>query len=440
MTNKQKSINSTSLFDTLLVVLILCLQFASQTATAGWSQFQGNAQHTGFVESDLRATSLKPLWTIDAPPYSAQPGDRSVAIVDGDVYATILSGYGFSGPYILNRIDGNDGKIKWQIPISAYSHSGVSAPSVDGGVVYVHHWGHSSNPSSPSELPSLMGFDANDGSQLFVTPHSGQWESGSRPTIAGDRVFAAGGYYGGLDSYHLDGNHQWFHQVNQQYGWIPAADDEKVYVYMGEASASPGPGTGSLYIVDRDSGARTSTILHPQSGGSFYGASQSVVLGGMDDAFAQTYSSNFSNILVRFNISNNDISWQLSSNFSGVPAVGNGMVFIPDGSRLRVLDQATGNDLWNWQGGSVFGNVVLTDNYAFVTAGSSVHAIDITTHQSVWNSSGITGSIALENQLLVISNPNGVYAFSVPEPGALHLMMISICGLALSRTKTESHR
>jgi len=410
------------------VFTTVCL-FAMTTspALAEWSQFQGDAGHTGYAAGSINAPSLIPLWSIDAPDYSARPGDRSVAIVDGKVYATMLDGYGARGPYLLSSFNGQDGSLLWQQAVPANSHSGVSAPTIAGDRVYVHHWGHSgsSGSSFPEDYPALVGFDADTGDQLFWTIHSGQWNSGSRPTVLGDQVFAAGGYYGGLDAYSLDGDPLWFHKVNQQYGWIPAADDDNVYVYMGEASASPGPSTGSLFVIDRVTGQRRSTILHPTSDGTMYGQLQSVMLGGRDDALALTFNDHSarddSRTLVSFDISGESILWERQGEFSGNPAVANGIIAIPDEDVLRFLDQNTGTDLWTWSGGSVEGNVVLTDDYAFVNASDAVHAIDLQTQQSVWSVDGLTGNLALDDGLLVVSNPEGVYAYAetssfTPEP------------------------
>jgi hypothetical protein len=413
----------------------------ASTATAEWTQFQANAQHTGYANSWIDATALTPAWSFSAPPYSAGPGDRSVAIVGGDVYASMLEGYGPSGVYNVGRYNGTTGALRWSAVIQSSAHAGVSAPSVAGDRVYVHHWGHSgsSGSSFPDDYPALVGLNRDTGVQELWTTHSGQSSSGSRPTIEGDSVFAAGGYHGGLDAYELNGTHRWFHNVNQQYGWVPAADGDNVYVYMGEASASPGPGTGTLFVVDRATGARRATILHPRSEGTFHGELQSVVLGGRDDAFALTYNAHpaalDSRTLVSFDLLEEDVAWEVDGQFNGNPAVAGGKLVVPDGNLLRVLEQDSGATLWTWSASDrVFGNVVLTNRYAFVNAAGSVHAIDLASHTSVWSSDGVTGSIALEDGLLVISNPSGIYAYTapVPEPSTWALCLIGFGCFAFS--------
>ncbi len=411
---------------------VCAFAMTTSPALAQWSQFQGDAGHTGYAAESINAPSLIPLWFIDAPDHSAGLRERGVAIVDGMVYATMLNGSLSRGSYLLSAFNGQDGSLLWQQAIPGSSGRGVSAPTVAEDRVYVHHWGHSdsSGSSFPEDYPALVGFDAKTGNQLFWTTHPGQWSSGSRPTVLGDQVFAAGGYYGGVDAYSLNGVPLWFQEIDQQDNWIPAADDDNVYVYMGEAYArsDPDPDGGFLFVIDRVTGQRRSTILHPTSSGNIGYTDeelQNVMLGGRGDALALTLNEDGSNILVSFDISGESILWERNGVFSGIPAVANGIIAIPDGDVLRFLDQNTGHDLWTWSGGSVFGNVVLTDDYAFVNASNAVHAINLQTQQSVWSIDGLTGNLALDNGLLVVSNPKGVYAYAeassstpkpVPEP------------------------
>jgi len=381
-----------------------------------WTQFQGNAAHTGYVPGTFDPHVFTELWSVDAPPYSAGPGDRAVAIDRSQVYATMLEGYGFEGPYHVLGLDLRTGQEHWRNSITANSHSGVSAPTVHGKRVYVHHWGHSGSSGStyPDDYPMLIGLDAIDGDTLFQTTHSGQWSSGSRPTTMGDQVFAAGGYYGGLDAYDGEtGANTWFTKVPQQYGWIPAADETHVYVYMGYASASPGPSPGRLYAVHREQGGIDYEVLHPESYHTFYGTLQNVALGELGDAFSLTRSASYDTLLASFDLESRSIRWQLNGDFTGTMAVGNGVIAIPNGNQLTFIEQATGNPLWSWQAGiDVTGNVVLTDNLAFVSAGGSVHAVDLLRRESVW-SAPVSGDLALAHGVLVVSNPSGVTAFQV---------------------------
>ena len=378
-----------------------------------WEQFQGDAGNTGYVPTSLHAPLLKSLW-------SKEEGNRGVAILGDDVFATVLSPEGtFSrGPYLLSRFDGETGSLLWQTKIRLNTSGDISSPVVAGDTVYVHRSGHSSG-LDPTKYPALLGFDINTGEKRFATTHSGQWHNGGRPTVIGDQLFAEGGYYGGLNAYGLGGESQWFHHLNLQSGWIPAADENNVYVYMGEASASPGPPISSLYVVDRETGKRTATILHPSSDRALWGYLQNVILGGQQDAFAVTASTTRDGqrgrILVRFDLEAEQVSWEVVGNFSGNAALANGIIAIPDGDRLRVLDQETGEDLWSWSNGTeVSGNVILTEDYAFVNTEAGVNAIHLKGQQSVW-SVEITGTLSLDDDLLVIANGEGIHAYQAEE-------------------------
>jgi putative pyrroloquinoline-quinone binding quinoprotein len=414
------------------VVALSVIIFSTSTSLADWSQFQGGASHNGYVSEPIDAPNLKFTWFVDAPDYSAGPGDRSVAIVGGKVYATMLQGYGFSGPYLVRQIDGKTGHIDWTTPIPANSHDGVSAPSVANGIVYVHHWGHSgsSGSSYPVDYPALVGINVRTGAQLFWTTHSGQWSSGSRPTVYGNSVYAAGGYYGGIDKYSLSGGHLWSGDVNQQYGWIPAADVEHVYVYMGSASASPGPQTGSLYLIDPFTGSKSATILNPNSSGSLRSELQSVVLGNHGDAFALTRNSlpgPGAYSLVCFDVDGKSIRWEKEGYFGGVPSVANDIVAVSNETQLSFFDELTGANLWSWtDGGNITGNVILTDRYAFVNSSNSVHAIDLQTRSSAWSTIGVSGNLALSNGLLIVSNPTGVFAYAVSEPTTFFSVVLAV--------------
>ena len=152
------------------------------------------------------------------------------------------------------------------------------------------------------------------GSVVFATTYSAQWGAGSRPTATDGQVFVPGGYYGGLNSYNaLTGANQWLATVNQQYGWIPAADTSRVYVYMGSASASPGPYTGTLYAFDRSTGHSAFTIQNPDDKFTLYNGT--VFLGGQNDAITLTNGS-AGLTLVSFDLNQQNIRWRSAGNYS----------------------------------------------------------------------------------------------------------------------------
>jgi hypothetical protein len=419
-------------------VFSLLVVFAND-AVAEWNQFQGDSAHTGYVAWNYNTGRLAPAWT--------HPLERiadNVVIVGSSLFVTQRE-FGVEGTGTISRIDTVSGHAVWSTDLRYRSPDRISAPAVQGDTVYVHRFGHSSSPASspPEEKPALVGLDVADGSVRFVTPHSGQWSSGSRPTVDGGAVFTAGGYFGGLDAYGLNGVSLWAAKVNQQYGWIPAADDQHVYTYMGSAGFSPGPSVGQLYIADRRTGSLTS-IAHPRSTSTRSGGSDdgSVMLDGLGNAYALSGVRGGST-LVSFDIGSSSINWEADGAWLDNPSIANGLIALPERRSVVFLDAVTGSRLWAWDHTSnIVGSVLLTDGAAFVNSSSGVFGIDLYSQEVFWHTP-VSGRLAASNGSLFITNGTGIYAYSVvPEPasGALFLSVVLSAWLMSKGTFRHSIR
>jgi hypothetical protein len=302
--------------------------------------------------------------------------------------------------------------------------------------VYVHQWGHSGiSGGSASQYPYVTGLNESSGAIAFATSHSGQWSSGSRPTVAGSQVFAAGGYYGGLDAYNgIAGGIQWFAKVNQQYGWIPAADSERVYVYMGSASASPGPPIGTFYAFNRSNGGQAFTILNTDDQFTRYNGT--VFVGDQNDAFA--FSRGQGGLkLVSFDLLNRTVRWRVAGNFSGALAIDDGIIFAANGIELTLFDEATGNKLDSWfapPGEALQRNLLVTENLIFLGTAEGTYGLDRSSLEIVWQSD-LTGDLAFGEDMLFISTTSAIYAFAVPEPGSSCLVLATVSLIAFHRRR-----
>ena len=407
------------MFKTHILVVIVIISTIATEGVADWSQFQGDAGHTAYVCGYFDASNFHKTWSLPLTQ------SLDIASQDGYLYVTQVGGSS-QGTATVSRVDRFTGAVEWSTSLPYHSSRGVSPPAIQGETLYVHRWGHSGSSGStqPKDKPSLVGIDADTGTQLFSTQHSGQWSSGSRPTIEGDTVFAAGGYYGGMDAYNLEGTNKWFARVNQQYGWIPAADADNAYVYMGEASSSPGPSVGQLYIVDRLTGNRSS-IAHHRSTGTLSRSSDngSVMLDGLGNAYAlsRVYGGN---TLVSFDIDVGAINWEADGSWDNNPAIANGIIAIPEDQSVVFLDATTGTRQWSWEHSSdVNGSIILTDNVAFAGTETGVYAIDLDSRTAIWNTP-IEGHLAAVDGMLYITNDTGIFAFSaIPEPSCFVLVM-----------------
>ena len=166
---------------------------AAATATS-WTQFQGNAGHTGYIPITVPQSAIQPLWTESSTALgqsSLVPG----AATDGQyVYMTGITGSG--GIDQVLALNPSTGNKSWST--SFVANDSLSAPTTGNGMVYVDQTGES---AIPSESPYVYGLTSATGSVVFATTYSAQWGAGSRPTVTGNQVFVPGGYYGGLNSY-----------------------------------------------------------------------------------------------------------------------------------------------------------------------------------------------------------------------------------------------
>lgn len=390
-----------------------------------WTQYQGDAAHSGHVPVTVTASAIQPLWTVTAQAL-AQSMFAPGAVTDAaHVYIT---GLGTAQDQVL-ALDSGTGSKTWSTSFVPYSGS-LSEPSIGNGMVYVHQWGHSGiSGGNPSQYPYVSGMNATTGNLVFATSHSGQWDSGSRPTVAGNQVFAAGGYYGGLDAYDAtSGARQWFAEVNQQYGWIPAANDGLVCVYMGSASASPGPQNGTFYAFDRRTGASAFKIVNLDDQFTMFDGTVSI--GDQNDAITLTHGSK-GQTLVSFDLAQHSVRWRSAANYSGALAIDNGSIFANNGIELDVLNESTGQKTGSWfapAGHYLKGNLLVTNNLIFAQTDVSTYAIDRNTLAPVWSTDRI-GDLALGDGLLLISSSTSLSAYSVPEPSSLVLLGTVISGL-----------
>jgi hypothetical protein len=447
-----------------IAMLILALGLNAQmTARAQWSQYQGDAAHTGFVAETIPDESLAKGWE-KIFPYSQTEPDfiSSLAVSDQGVFTVVQDGReagdgGYYGIFDLTSFNRVTGQEEWQTPIYSFAGS-VSAPSVSGNIVYVHDFGDSDiSGGTPRQYPRLVGVNASTGQIQFATTHEGQGDSGSRPTVLGNQVVALGGYFGGMDSYDAStGTHQWFTAFPQQYGFIPAMDQQHVYVYYGSIGGSPLFGT--LYVLDRSSGEIDYTIQIPSDRYST-GTISSVALGGQDDALiinSTSYNvdegSDGRNQLTSFDLQHHTIKWsQTLGAFSGLTAlaVANGEIAVSLLHSLQMMDEATGSDLWTWTAPSnatLYSNIVLTNNLAFVASQDTVFGIDRASGQLEW--SAFLGrdnnyfsyyNLSYFDGTLYVSGADHLFTFNtVPEPSGVLLwstVIVALFGYSVLRRR-----
>ena len=388
-----------------------------------WNQFQGDGAHDGSVSISVAPASLQLSWTITASSLGAVSLAPTVVGDGSNLYFTALGpSTGLTATDQVYAANQSTGGVVWSYTrlASLSSYGGTaSAPSLMGNNVYVQFAGHSAVNGVP--LPTMVGINATTGQQSFATTYSAQWGYPNQPTVQGASVFGQAGYNAGMQGYNaVTGSTLWNTSLPIQNWYVPAADASNLYVYMGYASPSMGPAVGTLYAINQATGAIAYTIKN--LGDTGYSPSTSnaknVVLGAQNDALVASIESN-KTYIVSFDLVHQSIRWQTQVNATGAMAVANGVVYVPSGNDIYLLNETTGSQIGVMQapaGQNLAYNVIVTDNLIFAASATNTFAFDLLTGTEVWSTNS-GGMLAWNGNSLVIDSGSQITAIaSVPEP------------------------
>ena len=383
---------------------VICVPSGS-VHTDAWPMYQANAQHTGYLPLSLSPEQAHLLWQRELGSAHAL---NPVAAADGRVFATVQ--VYFDDIPTLFALDAQTGATIWSKSFgSVFS---VNPPSTAYGSVYVQTGDHATDTW-------LWAFDAATGAQVFKTPHAAQWERYYAPTIYDGKAYVDGGSYGGMYGFDaFSGRQEWFATLPQYDQWTPAISGDLAHAYVGEYS----PG---LYTLDRHTGRLVSVIADPSFEWNGWSMNLAPVVGGAGDVFAIHDGR-----LICFDVSLGAIRWELARTFVGQVSEARGKLYAIDGTRLVVLDEGTGNELWSWQApdGALAGPVVVTDTHLVVSSATSVHVVSLDKRESVW-SYPVVGQIAIaDGNLYVASSDGTLTAIAMPTSAAASLEGLEITG------------
>jgi hypothetical protein len=412
-----------------VAILVITLTTHARAANvAVWTQYQGNAGHTGYVPGNGLPASTAPTWSFETVRFfDPTPALQFAPGVASDGKNVFLSWVGQSeGVNGMNALDIETGAEQWEWIFVGNDSETVSQPAYSNGKVYVHRWGHSSSCGvTCHDKPRLLGIDASTGMQLFDKVHSGQWSSGGAPAAEGGNVFVAGGYYGGLDNYNgTTGAIVWFAGMPQTYGWVPAADSNHVYTSFG----------GDLTVVNRATGT-SRNLIAPHGAGSY----ADPVVAGPNEVYAAS-----SRTVTQFDPINGYPTWDYQRT-SGVVrqglALGPTSLYVNFDNVLVALSRSTGQELWTLPvpSGRFMRNLVLTDTHLFVGSETETFAFNLESRQLDW-SAPYSGTVAISGNHLFISNSQVLHAFAlqnaIPEPTALVHFVVGVAVLTYCRRRS----
>jgi len=339
----------------------------------------------------------------------------------------VLASQARGGLFVL---DASTGKEQWTTTFgSAYS---VNPPAYANGIVYIQT---GKGLPAPPNSPYLYAFNASNGSPVFCSSYSAQWQSYLAPTPYAGNVYVGGGYYGGMYSFNgTSGQSKWFGNVPMYDMWTPAVDGTYAYTYTGSGDITPIKGV--FRVLNLSTGATVASVVDPVFQWTGYSMNSAVVLGTNHDAFTINGGR-----LVCWDTTidathSPHIAWSETGNYAGQPTLANGVIYTRSGTTLDALDELTGTLLWQWSplgGGALTGTMIATESDLFVQTGATTYAVDLTSHQTVW-SHQITGPLTLSEGELYVAGSNGTLtAFAVPEPSSFVLLGIvaislMVCG------------
>ena len=354
------------------------LSFASVT---DWETHQRDAAHRGYVPIWLNPARFVKVWEWSRAPDDPIGGINAVVTANGKVYVTKDVWYGEGVLYALSEVDGTE---VWKVSFGQVQD--LNPPAVSDGRVYTS--------ITAGQDTALWAFDANTGAYLYKSPFESQTQRVLAPTVYGDHVYIAGGYYGGT-TYSFsatDGSREWIHNAGDDDMFTPAVDDTYVIRHTGSALALIDPATGTqVAMIDDPFGSSTGYSYH---GAPVIGGRQNV-FSFAGDAFSGRASSNVEQyeqrVLSSFDTDAKSYEWSTYSAYLTVPAVAGGVIYAGGNSPLSfdAIDEVTGQVLWNWapsgNGDTSFHrNVVVTRNLVFVSTDVAVYALDLATRTPVW--------------------------------------------------------
>ena len=382
-----------------------------------WGNYQADPAHTGHMPVSLNPADFALRWSV---PVGSSHSLNPVTAAEGLVFVT--KRIYFDEVDTAFALNAETGAIVWSKNFGDI-HS-VNPPAYAYGNVYFQTGNHDNDSY-------LRAYNAQSGEFVFRSPYSAQWDRYYAPTIKDGKVYVGGGYYGGMyrfDAY--SGQQNWWTDLNGYDQWTPAVDHKYAYAYIGRSSGSVS--SAGLHVVNRDTGAEVSFIEDTDFDWYGWSMNQAPVIGNNDNVLVIQDSR-----LVSFDLSTEQIGWQLSRSFTGQPSVANGVVYALDSGALTAWDEATGAFLWGWEapgGANLTGTFIVTDSHIFTRSSSMTYAVDLATHDDVW-SYAQGGNLTLSEDVLYITGSAGhLTAISVPEPGSM-LLMLGAAGVLVLRRR-----
>jgi hypothetical protein len=366
-------------------ITVLPRPTANWSNATDWTTYQGNSRHSGYAAVTVDPVVFTEKWVSTV----VTSGGLNAPTTGGGKLYVSTNAY-FGGQQLI-ALDPTDGSRRWQRDFGAIF--GINQPLYDNGVLYITSGGHQDT--------YLWAIRESDGSLKYQTPFGNQWSRWKAPVVAGSTVVTAGGYYGGMYGFDLATGAQTFFRAGVQVdGWAPVAAPDGSVFRTGGGLIRVNPLDGTVAATNND--PRFSPVVTP-------------VVGDANELLAIV-----SNRLMSVDLTSLQVNWDQSGSFTGMPVVGNGVVYGLSGTVVAARRESDGALLWSWQPPSPFTtpvlagtqSIALTNNLLIVSLASDFSgsvpgatiAIDLDSRLTVW-SYPLAGDVAIskEGMLYIVS-------------------------------------
>lgn len=381
---------------------------SASASISGWTQRGGDAGHSGYVGGAIDPSKITHAWTatFNTPPGGTAIWGMSAVATDGEnVYRTARNGPQRGIDFQIVAFDLHTGLEKWAIPLTSDASEGIGEPTLTNGKVWVNRAGHSSN-TGKGMGPILYALDSTDGQVLSATGYSAQWGENDRPVTDGSIVVAEAGYYGGMSAYDAsDGSVVWHKSSNASSNPYPTLTDDYIFARGNK-------------VYSRDSGNSIAAITHA----TLRNLSSPTL--SPDGPLIYTAYEGF----VVYDPKTLGFLWEMTLESRPVAvAAGNGRIVVATEHWVRSYDATTGALQTTYQ--SVYelryNEIVLTDSHVFLQRSIGTLALDLDTGLEAWHTLD-RGKMAAANGYLLLSDHEGVRAYTLPEPAALAIFGLGV--------------
>jgi len=385
-----------------LVTLFIALLIGPQRGAAAhsaalpgdWTTYGNNPAHTGYFPGTLGGLTFVEKWKVPMPSSSI----KEPVIGGGRVFVT--AGWYYGNMYLI-ALDAETGSpIKTNNFGSWFS---INPPTYADGAVYLQ--------LADSSSSRIARFDAGTLATNWMTTFTSQGYYYLAPVVVDGTVYADTGYYVELSAYNRTNGALRFSVPLIGNGcdeWTPAYSGGKAYTWVNGYFSEHNPTTGS----------RNWTLTNATQSEFLYSMERTLAI-----ADGRAYFTSKSKLMA-VNLSTHLNLWEVSGNFSGTPAVANGIVytisnsvvtaFTTNGVFVRNYDTAKSTE-------KLLGQLIVTDDvviaagsygvYVFRLADGVIHQLISSYRTSCYCYTSSKISLA-NNTLHVASGDGNVYAYT----------------------------